>query len=579
LPFEIAWFTHSRFLNLLSMQYRNSLRTFFISLIFLCFACNLFGQTQNQKIEIFTKVWGFLKYHHPAVASGKMDWDSIYVNKLPIIEKTTSDKELNKQLLAIIDNLGPIQKTQPVALPDSLFNINHNLNWITTSKLLNLELKNRLNEIYKYRNQGENKYIKLKYETADYDGEKKYENMQFPDQNYRLLFLARFWNAINYFAPYKYLIGEDWDFVLKRFIPKMLSSNNTITYYKTLLQLAVSLHDGHSLLTITGDDNPITNTVFGKYTAPVFIDIINNTVVVRKLANDTLCLEAGIKKGDIILAIDDEPVTQKMNVLKQYTSTSNDERRDYDLSTSLFNTNNQYQRLKIKRGNQIFTVNVKCILASARYWVDLFNYITDEQGYKSIDNSIAYIYASSIYGANVDKMKALIKSKKAVIFDVRNYPNSDTFYNIFDIFLPKPTAIDIELQILTDNPGYFKWIKIPKIGNINPNTYQGKVIILVDERTQSQGEYSAMALQTIPNSVTIGSQTAGGDGVKTYVPMGGKLTLSYSGYGIYYPDKAQTQRVGVKIDVPVKKTVESVIKNQDLILQEALKYLKEKGID
>ena len=133
--------------------------------------------------------------------------------------------------------------------------------------------------------------------------------------------------------------------------------------------------------------------------------------------------------------------------------------------------------------------------------------------------------------------------------------------------------------MLIDNPGYFKWNKIPKIGNINPNTYSGKVIILVDERTQSQGEYSAMALQTIPNSVTIGSRTAGGDGVVTHVPMGGKLNISYSGYGVYYPSKAQTQRVGVKIDIPVKKTVESVIKDQDLILQEALEYLKEKGID
>jgi len=55
------------------MQYLNPLKTFFINLIFLCFACKLFAQTQNQKIETFTKVWGFLKYHHPAVASGKID--------------------------------------------------------------------------------------------------------------------------------------------------------------------------------------------------------------------------------------------------------------------------------------------------------------------------------------------------------------------------------------------------------------------------------------------------------------------------------------------------------------------------
>jgi carboxyl-terminal processing protease len=60
------------------------------------------------------------------------------------------------------------------------------------------------------------------------------------------------------------------------------------------------------------------------------------------------------------------------------------------------------------------------------------------------------------------------------------------------------------------------------------------VIILADERCQSQGEYSVMALQTIPNSVTIGSQTAGADGAVSYIPMGGQLGITYSGYGIYY---------------------------------------------
>ncbi|MEO6850959.1 MAG: S41 family peptidase, partial [Mucilaginibacter sp.] len=101
----------------------------------------------------------------------------------------------------------------------------------------------------------------------------------------------------------------------------------------------------------------------------------------------------------------------------------------------------------------------------------------------------------------------------------------------------------------------------------------------VDERAQSQGEYTAMALQTIPNSVTIGSQTSGLDGAVSYIPMGSKLTLSYSGYGMYYPDKTPTQRRGVRINITIKKTVESVIKDQDVALDAALKYLKARGID
>ena len=117
------------------------------------------------------------------------------------------------------------------------------------------------------------------------------------------------------------------------------------------------------------------------------------------------------------------------------------------------------------------------------------------------------------------------------------------------------------------------------MGDINNSPYRGKVIIFVDERSQSQGEYSAMALQTIPSSITIGSQTAGADGAVSPIPMGGQLAISYSGYGIFYPDKTPTQRRGVKIDIQVKKTIESVSKDQDVILNAALKYLKDRGID
>ena len=64
----------------------------------------------------------------------------------------------------------------------------------------------------------------------------------------------------------------------------------------------------------------------------------------------------------------------------------------------------------------------------------------------------------------------------------------------------------------------------------------------------------------------------------TFVPIGGKLAISYSGYGVYYPDNTVTQRTGVKIDVPVKRTLLNAIRDEDVVMQKALEYLKLKGI-
>ena len=32
----------------------------------------------NQNLESLCKFWGFLKYYHPTVAEGKLDWDASF---------------------------------------------------------------------------------------------------------------------------------------------------------------------------------------------------------------------------------------------------------------------------------------------------------------------------------------------------------------------------------------------------------------------------------------------------------------------------------------------------------------------
>lgn len=557
------------------MKYLFCKLTFFI----LFLTTNVFAQTKTTNIEIYSKVWGFMKYHHPTVAGGTINWDSVYIAHINKVMEAKNTVILNNEITEMINATGPVKAIDPVKIPDDVFTDNHDLKWLNTP-VLTLQNRKKLLLIYNNRNQGNNVFIKPGYDKVAYSGEKQYQSMVFPNQNYRLLFLARFWNIINYFDPYKYAIGEDWDNVLVKFIPKIVNANNTQTYYKILLQLAVSLHDGHAQLELPGSETPINELVFGKYTAPVYVTIINDTVIVRKTANDSLCAQANIKAGDLILSVNNIPVIKKIAQDKPYVSASNSAAQNEYLSRVLLNTIDVSQKLKIKRGRKVFTAIVKNIPMSEKKWVDINNYTANQTGYKIIGNSIVYVYAMQVWKGNMDTIKSLIKTHKAVIFDGRNYQNNgDIFYSLFDIFLPAPKIINWSTGVMPANPGYFEWKPSGKIGRVNNAVYSGKVVLLVDERAQSQGEYTAMALQTIPNAVTVGSTTAGADGVKTYIPMGGKLTLSYSGYGVYYPDKTPTQRIGVKIDISVKKTVKAVVKNEDEILDKALNYLKSKGVD
>lgn len=543
---------------------------FLIIFIAIFITNRLSAQTQTERIALYCKIWGFLKYHHPNVARGTIDWDSVFIAHVRNVRSAKNNIQLNNELSALITAAGTIADPQIGRLSGDIFEKNHDLSWLQNTSILNKGNRDKLLFIYTHRNRGNNRFVKFNNYT-DYSGEKPFDEMTWPTADYRLLFLTRFWNVINYYDPYKFITRENWNSVLTRFIPKMLGVKDTTAYHKLLLQLAVSLHDGHAQL--YGDDE-----IWGKYLLPFYTTVLGDTVIITHTDDAGLCAKAGIRYGDLLVAVNNEPIAKRIARFKPYISSSNSASLNRGLMYTLLRTRDTIQKVTIKRGAKTFITTIGSIPAAKRNWQYQNNYNANDKGYEMIGKSIIKVYTDQNWGKNADTIKALMRTKMAIIFDARSYMDADAFYNIFDMFLPGPTAISYTTRIMPDDPGYFKWVLTPKIGGVNPKPYSGKVIILADERCQSQGEYTVMTLQTIPHAVTIGSQTGGLDGVVSFVPMGGKLAITHSGYGIYYPDKTPTQQRGVKIDIQVRKSVGSIIRGEDPAFQKALKYLSAQGI-
>ena len=72
-----------------------------------------------------------------------------------------------------------------------------------------------------------------------------YAEMSFPTAEYRLLALFRFWNVINYFFPYKNLIGDSWETVLPRYIAKFESNKDVTDYQLTVREMVAEIRDSH----------------------------------------------------------------------------------------------------------------------------------------------------------------------------------------------------------------------------------------------------------------------------------------------------------------------------------------------
>ena len=103
--------------------------------------------------------------------------------------------------------------------------------------------------------------------------------------------------------------------------------------------------------------------------------------------------------------------------------------------------------------------------------------------------------------------------------------------------------------------------------------YPGKVVVLVDEFSQSNAEYTTMAFRASPRAVVVGSTTAGADGNVSSIPLPGGLRTMISGIGVFYPDKRPTQRVGIVPDVVVTPTVAGIRAGRDEVLEAALRQI------
>jgi C-terminal processing protease CtpA/Prc len=125
-----------------------------------------------------------------------------------------------------------------------------------------------------------------------------------------------------------------------------------------------------------------------------------------------------------------------------------------------------------------------------------------------------------------------------------------------------------------DRPGLFVYDEPLKIGKPNPVYYKGKMIILVNEATQSNAEFTAMGFRKAKNAIIVGSQTAGADGnVTPMFNLPGGISTVFTALGVYYPDGKETQRIGIVPDVIAKPTIKGISEGKDEVLEKALEII------
>jgi C-terminal processing protease CtpA/Prc len=176
---------------------------------------------------------------------------------------------------------------------------------------------------------------------------------------------------------------------------------------------------------------------------------------------------------------------------------------------------------------------------------------------------------------DVDNIKNEFQETKGIIVDIRNYPSTFVVFSLGNFFTDKAIPFVKFSKGNVNNPGEFTFDPALEVGSKTSKSYQGKVIVLVNELTQSNAEYTTMAFRAGKNVTVIGSTTAGADGNVSIINLPGGFRTSVSGIGVYFPDGTETQRIGIVPDIEVKPTIEGIKADRDEILEKAIELINE----
>ena len=404
---------------------------------------------------------------------------------------------------------------------------------------------------------------------AKWQADKSYAEMKAPSVEYRLLALFRLWNVIDRFYPYKELLDHDWDDVLAEAIPKVEAAEGAVEYRRAIAQVAARIDDGHVWL--QGGEDALT---VRPASPPFQVRVVEGQVVVA--APLAVPEAAAFHVGDVVVAVDGQPIAATMAALAPYRAGSNETWKRTTLAQTATRGADGSTATYTLRGADGATREVK--VARKLDWGAAWQWRSGDV-VKILDGNIGYVDLDRLEQTGVAAAFDKIKATRAIIFDMRGYPHGTAWPFAPLLNVKKARALARFTGMLVgaergegrnDRRNAFTQVTSPP----SPTPYRGATFMLVDERTMSQAEHTGLIFEAVAGTRFIGSQTAGANGDVTALVMPGNLRMSFSGHEVRHADGRQLQRVGLHPDLEAHATIKGLQSGRDEVLERALQLVR-----
>ena len=310
---------------------------------------------------------------------------------------------------------------------------------------------------------------------------------------------------------------------------------------------------------------------------PVDEPLLHGQIVVTSIIDPLTCRDAGVRVGDIVTAVTGVP-------RKRAGRAASLRQRLDPQGVASTRRRLRHQRL---RGTSQATITVTfrhpgsppCIPRAFRT-TGLIRQARSGPIVRVLPGNVGYVDLDRLEIAAVDSMFSTLANTRAIIFDDRGYPRrtawpiaprltarnkvEGAFFNMLDV-----SAVEVEngegaLPVLSFSNFY------QMLDDASGPRYLKPVVVLVDERTLSQAEHSALFFEAAAHATFVGTPTAGANGDVTQFAVPGGITLAFSGLGVRHADGAQLQRVGIVPTVRIEPSAADIAAGRDVVLEAGL---------
>jgi len=408
-----------------------------------------------------------------------------------------------------------------------------------------------------------------------------YDTTAYPFMGARVLAGFRLWSTMRARFAHRDLFEDDLDAVFERVIPRLEAARNAEEYAKSIAELAASLDDTEGVPQGVSYD-----AVVGAAALPFRVRQAEGHVFITDVVRDSATLALSLVPGTEIVALDGYPTVAWLSEHRRVAPSSNDWTRARALTQQMSRGREGEAMVKVRDMNnreRTLTVPRRVVYRASLPAVER----PSSAPTRLLSDGVGYVDVERLTDATLDAALATSTGLRGLVLDLRGELSVDDAH-LLRRLATKPRALVGRVVQRTLGAPCLAALREAAVACSDERetrswwraidtsaVFAGRLVALIDERTQGAMERFALSLEQMSTVTFIGGASAGALSFTTPLALPGGLAVGIATQEIRRADGGQVQRVGLTPVVDVRPTACGLRVGDDEVLARAQQWLQQ----